>query len=64
MFCPSPTSESKKLDGHPSYGPTVGNALSSHPKIDKVAFTGSTPVGRKIMEEAAKSNLKASRRRN
>jgi aldehyde dehydrogenase (NAD+) len=40
------------------YGMTVGNALSSHPKIDKVAFTGSTPVGRKVMEQAAKSNLK------
>ncbi|CAD6564091.1 MAG: aldehyde dehydrogenase (NAD(P)(+)) ald5 [Tremellales sp. Tagirdzhanova-0007] len=43
------------------YGPTVGNALSSHPKIDKVAFTGSTAVGRKVMEEASKSNLKANR---
>jgi len=40
------------------YGPTVGNALSSHPDVDKVAFTGSTPVGRKVMEEASKSNLK------
>ncbi|KAK4686290.1 aldehyde dehydrogenase (NAD+), partial [Tremellales sp. Uapishka_1] len=40
------------------YGPTVGNALSSHPNIDKVAFTGSTLVGRKVMEEAAKSNIK------
>jgi len=40
------------------YGPTVGAAISSHPKIDKVAFTGSTLVGRKIMEAAAKSNLK------
>jgi aldehyde dehydrogenase (NAD+) len=26
--------------------------------IDKIAFTGSTLVGRKIMEAAAKSNLK------
>ncbi|KAH6904624.1 aldehyde dehydrogenase [Coprinopsis sp. MPI-PUGE-AT-0042] len=40
------------------YGNTVGAAISSHPKIDKVAFTGSTLVGRKIMEAAAKSNLK------
>ncbi|KAF5391120.1 hypothetical protein D9757_003049 [Collybiopsis confluens] len=40
------------------YGPTVGNAISSHMKIEKVAFTGSTLVGRKIMEAAAKSNLK------
>ena len=41
-----------------SYGPTVGNALASHPDIDKVAFTGSTAVGRKIMEAASKSNIK------
>jgi acyl-CoA reductase-like NAD-dependent aldehyde dehydrogenase len=26
--------------------------------IDKVAFTGSGPVGRKILEASAKSNLK------
>ncbi|KIY53157.1 aldehyde dehydrogenase [Fistulina hepatica ATCC 64428] len=41
------------------YGITVGAAISSHMKIDKIAFTGSTIVGRKIMEAAAKSNLKA-----
>lgn len=40
------------------YGPTVGNALSSHEGIDKVAFTGSTNVGRLVMEQASKSNLK------
>ncbi|OWZ41369.1 hypothetical protein LQV05_004808 [Cryptococcus neoformans] len=40
------------------YGQTVGNALASHPAIDKVAFTGSTAVGRKVMEEASKSNIK------
>jgi aldehyde dehydrogenase (NAD+) len=40
------------------YGPTVGNALSGSNTIDKVAFTGSTAVGRKVMESAAKSNLK------
>ncbi|KAF9526799.1 aldehyde dehydrogenase [Crepidotus variabilis] len=40
------------------YGNTVGAAIASHMKIDKVAFTGSTLVGRKVMEAAAKSNLK------
>jgi aldehyde dehydrogenase (NAD+) len=40
------------------YGNTVGQAISEHMRIDKVAFTGSTLVGRKIMEAAAKSNLK------
>ena len=38
------------------YGDT-GAALSSHPDIDKVAFTGSTEVGKKIVE-SAKGNLK------
>jgi aldehyde dehydrogenase (NAD+) len=40
------------------YGPTVGHAISHHMHIEKVAFTGSTLVGRKIMEAAAKTNLK------
>lgn len=40
------------------YGNTVGQAISEHTGIEKVAFTGSTLVGRKIMEAAAKSNLK------
>lgn len=40
------------------YGPTAGAAISSHPEIRKVAFTGSTEVGKLVMEAAAKSNLK------
>lgn len=40
------------------YGQTAGAAIAEHMDIDKVAFTGSTIVGRKIMEYAAKSNLK------
>lgn len=40
------------------FGPTAGAAISSHPDIRKVAFTGSTEVGKLIMEAAAKSNLK------
>lgn len=40
------------------YGNTAGQAISEHPLIEKVAFTGSTLTGRKIMESAAKSNLK------
>lgn len=42
----------------PSLGSVGGAALSSHKDVDKVAFTGSTVTGRKIMEAAAKSNLK------
>ncbi len=39
-------------------GEPTGAAISAHPGIDKVAFTGSTAVGRKIMAAAAASNLK------
>eukprot|EP00795_Rhopilema_esculentum_P003080 gene3080-1366_t len=42
----------------PGYGPTAGAAISEHMEIDKVAFTGSTEVGRIVMAAAAKSNLK------
>lgn len=42
----------------PGYGPTAGHAISSHPHIDKVAFTGSTEVGKTVMKTAAESNLK------
>jgi len=40
------------------YGPTAGAAITNHMDIDKVAFTGSTDVGRLIMGSAASSNLK------
>lgn len=42
----------------PGYGATAGHAIVTHPDIRKVAFTGSTAVGRLIAEHAAKSNLK------
>ncbi|KYD08892.1 Aldehyde dehydrogenase [Heyndrickxia sporothermodurans] len=35
------------------FGKTAGNALVKHPKVNKIAFTGSTPVGQAIMKEAA-----------
>ena len=40
------------------FGRVAGAAISSHMDIDKVAFTGSTMVGRTILQAAAKSNLK------
>jgi aldehyde dehydrogenase (NAD+) len=40
------------------FGKVAGAAISSHMDIDKVAFTGSTLVGRQIMKAAAGSNLK------
>jgi len=41
----------------PGYGETAGAALASHPDVDKVAFTGSTEVG-KLIVQAAAGNLK------
>lgn len=40
------------------YGPTAGAALAQHPLVDKVAFTGSTEIGYRIMRESHKENLK------
>ena len=42
----------------PGLGSTAGAAIARHMDVDKIAFTGSTEVGRLIMEAAAKSNLK------
>lgn len=36
----------------------VGKALSEHPKIAKISFTGSVPTGKKVMSAAAESSLK------
>jgi phenylacetaldehyde dehydrogenase len=41
----------------PGYGETAGAALAAHPDVDKVAFTGSTAVGKLILAAAA-GNLK------
>ena len=39
------------------YGETAGAALAAHPDVDKIAFTGSTEVG-KLVLRAASGNLK------
>jgi acyl-CoA reductase-like NAD-dependent aldehyde dehydrogenase len=39
------------------YGHTAGAALTEHPDVDKIAFTGSTEVGKRIVEASA-GNLK------
>jgi phenylacetaldehyde dehydrogenase len=39
------------------FGETAGAAIAAHPDVDKVAFTGSTEVGRLILQAAA-GNLK------
>jgi len=41
----------------PGYGETAGAAVAEHYDIDKVAFTGSTEVGKLIMQAAARTNL-------
>ena len=40
-------------------GLDAGEAISSHMKINKVAFTGSTKVGKLIMQAAGRSNCKS-----
>lgn len=39
----------------PGKGEVAGAALSKHPDIDKVAFTGSTSVGKQVMQDASGS---------
>jgi acyl-CoA reductase-like NAD-dependent aldehyde dehydrogenase len=39
-------------------GETAGAALAAHPDVDKLAFTGSTEIGKLVMKAAADSNLK------
>jgi phenylacetaldehyde dehydrogenase len=41
----------------PGFGETAGAALAAHPDVDKIAFTGSTEVG-KLIVHAATGNLK------
>lgn len=36
------------------FGPNAGQPLVAHPKVDKIAFTGSVPTGSRIMQSAAK----------
>ncbi|WP_144548352.1 aldehyde dehydrogenase [Bacillus sp. X1(2014)] len=39
----------------PGSGAEVGNYLVEHTQVDKVAFTGSTPIGKDIMARASKT---------
>ncbi len=41
----------------PGFGETAGAALAAHQDVDKIAFTGSTEVGKKILQASA-GNLK------
>ena len=44
----------------PGFGETAGAALAAHPGVDKVAFTGSTEVGRLIVQAASRDLSKVS----
>jgi len=44
----------------PGFGETAGAPLVDHPDVDKIAFTGSTPVGKMIMRQAAGTVKKVS----
>lgn len=42
----------------PGFGPTAGRAITTHPNVDKIAFTGSTEVGLQVKRECSTGNLK------
>lgn len=42
----------------PGLGRTVGRALGLHPHVDMVTFTGSTVVGKQMLQYAGESNMK------
>ena len=42
----------------PGLGSEAGSALAKHMDVAKIAFTGSGPTGRKMLQYAAESNLK------
>jgi gamma-glutamyl-gamma-aminobutyraldehyde dehydrogenase len=42
----------------PGLGHVAGEALARHMEVDMIAFTGSGPVGRRLMVASAESNLK------
>src|SRR5213596_3439005 len=42
----------------PGRGEDAGARLAAHPDVDKIAFTGSTEVGKRIARASADSNLK------
>jgi aldehyde dehydrogenase (NAD+) len=44
----------------PGGGGTVGNAIVDHPGVDAIAFTGSTEVGKTLMERGARTLKKVS----
>ncbi|OAV88847.1 hypothetical protein PTTG_08544 [Puccinia triticina 1-1 BBBD Race 1] len=42
----------------PGFGSGAGQPMAKHPLIEKIAFTGSTAVGKQILAQSGQSNLK------
>jgi len=42
----------------PGPGPILGDALARHPGVDKIAFTGSTEVGKSLLRSIGDSDIK------
>lgn len=42
----------------PGFGPTAGAALTEHPDVDKIAFTGSTEIGTLVTRQAFNKGVK------
>ncbi len=42
----------------PGFGQEAGESLARHPDVDAIGFTGSTRIGRRMLQCAAESNLK------
>jgi acyl-CoA reductase-like NAD-dependent aldehyde dehydrogenase len=42
----------------PGPGPVLGEALARHPDVDKIAFTGSTEVGKSLLRAIGESDIK------
>jgi len=40
-------------------GPVIGDALARHPRVDKIAFTGSTEVGKSLLRAVGETDVKA-----
>ena len=43
----------------PGPGAVIGDALARHPGVDKIAFTGSTEVGRSLLRAVGETDVKA-----
>ena len=57
-WLPRPGLPDGVLNVVPGPGATVGDALARHPGVDKVAFTGSTTVGKSLLRAIGETDVK------